>query len=386
MCRHGIGQGRGNNALARHGGLGHGALLDAACTDVIQQQHAHLVARKQLVAAVFAAHGNAHTVGIRVGGQHQIGILLFGQLQAKAQGLKNFGVGIRAGGEIAVRVLLLGHDGDIRNANVVQHTGDRHQSRAVQRAVHQLQAGCFAQAGAHAAGFDGGVQRFLTVIAHILDQALFHSLGKGQGFCALQNIGFLNFGIHGIGCIVGHLAAIGAIGLIAVVLGGVVAGRDHNTGVALIIARGKAQRGHRHQLRINAHLHAVGRQHLGCRPGKHIAFNAAVIADGHRLAAALRFHPVGQALCGLTHGINIHTVGACADHTAQTRGAEFQRHGKSLANFVFIVPNTFQLGLQVGVIQLGIQPALIHFMHHNNSTCSFGQRRGAWAAAGRLLL
>ena len=81
----GIGQRGGHDGLDGHGVLGHGALLDAACADVIQQQSAHLVAGHQLIAAIRALHGDAHAVGVGVGGQHQVGTGLGGQIQAQLQ-------------------------------------------------------------------------------------------------------------------------------------------------------------------------------------------------------------------------------------------------------------------------------------------------------------
>ena len=67
-CGHGIGKGGGHQGLDGHGIGGHGALLDAALADVIQQQHAHLVAGNQLIASVGAADGDAHPIRVGVGG------------------------------------------------------------------------------------------------------------------------------------------------------------------------------------------------------------------------------------------------------------------------------------------------------------------------------
>ena len=354
----------GHDGLHHHGVGGHGALRNAAGADVIQQQNAHLVAAQQLIAAVLAAHGNAHAVGVRVGGQHQVRAALLRQLQAQAQGLEDLGVWVGAGGEVAVRVLLLGHDGHIGDAQIFQDAGHRHQAAAVQRAVHQLQPGGGAQAGAHAAAFNGLIQGLAAVVLHILDQPGRHALFKGHGLGAGQHVGLLNLGVHHIGRLVGHLAAIGAIGLVAVVLGGVVAGRYHNAGVALVIPGGKAQGRHRHQGLINAHLYAVGRQHLGRRLCEHIAFDAAVVADGHGLAATLGLNPVGQALGGLPHHIHVHAVGARTDHAAQAGGAELQRHGKALFDGLFVTGNGGQLRGKIRVIQVCGAPARVFFLIH----------------------
>src|SRR5699024_12517775 len=107
--------------------------------------------------------------------------------------------------------------------------GDGHQAGNVERAVDELEARSLADAVADGAGFDGVIQRADAVVADIFDQALFHAFGKGDGLGAGEDIGLLDLGIDDIGGFVGHLAAVGAVGLVAVVLGGVVGqiGRAH---------------------------------------------------------------------------------------------------------------------------------------------------------------
>ena len=360
----GVGQRGGNDRLDRHRVLGHGALLDAAGADVVQQQSAHLVAGDQLIAAVGALHGDAHTVGVGVGGQHQVGAGLFGQLQAQLEGLEDLGVGVGAGGKVAVGVLLLGDDGDIGDAHVVQHVGDGHQAGAVQGAVHQLEAGGLAQAGADLAGLDGLVEGLLAVVAHKADQALLHALGKGDILCAGEDVGLLDLAVDDGGGVIGHLAAVGAVGLVAVVLGGVVGRRDHDAGVALIVAGGKAERRDRHERLVDAHMDAVGGEHFGRGFGEHIALDAAVVADGDRLAAALGLDPVGQALGGLTHHIDVHAVCAGTDDAAQTCRAELQCDRKPVLDGRVIVADAFQFGLQIRIVEIGGKPSLIHVFIH----------------------
>ena len=364
MLGHLVRQRGGHDGLAHDGVFGHGPLLNAARADVIQQQNADFVAGKQLIAAILALNGNANAVSIGVSGQHQVCTRLFGQFQAKAQSLENFGVGIGAGGEIAVRLFLFRHNGDIGNADVMQNMGDRNQAGAVQRAVNQLQAGGLADTGTDGAGFDCFVQGVDAVIANVFDDALFQPLGKRHGFCAGQDVGLLDFGVHDVSGLIGHLAAIGAVGLIAVVLGRVVGCRYHDTGVAVIIPGSKAQCGNRHQGAVNAHLYAVGGQNFGSSLGKHIALDAAVIADSNGLGAALGLDPVGKALGSLAHNIHVHAVGTGADHTAQTGSAELKSNGKTILYGSVIVLNRFQLRLQVGVIQVGSKPTAVHFFIH----------------------
>ena len=125
------GQRRGYDGHDSDGVLGHCALLDAACADVIQKQNAHLVAGHQLVGAVRALHGDTDAVRIGVGGEHQIGADFLGQFKTLAESLKDLGVGIRAGGEVAVGILLLLDDGDIGDAHILQNAGNGHKACAV---------------------------------------------------------------------------------------------------------------------------------------------------------------------------------------------------------------------------------------------------------------
>ena len=377
MCGNGIGQRSGYDGLDGHRVFGHGALLDAACADVIQQQSAHLVAGYQLIAAIRALHGNAHAVGIGVGGQHQIGTSLGCQLQTQLQSLENFGVRVGAGGKVAVGVLLLGHDGDIGDAHIVQHVGDRHQTGTIQRAVHQLQAGSLAQARAHLTGLNGIIQCLLAVVAHKADQALLHALGKGYVLCTGQHIRLLDLIVYDGSSIIGHLAAIRAVGLVAVVLGRVVRSRDHDTSIALVVTGSKAQCRHRHQSIVNAHLDTVCRQNACGGLGKDIALQAAVVADRHSLAAALSLDPVCQTLRGLTHNIDIHTVGASAQNAAQTSGAKLQSHSKAVLDLVVISLDLGQLRLQISVFQLCSHPALIFIQIHlaHLTFCKFFRKK-----------
>jgi len=242
--------------------------------------------------------------------------------------------------------------------------GDRHQTGTVQGAVHQLQACGLAQAGAHLTGLDGVVQGLLAVIAHKTDQAVFHALGKGDVLGTGEHIGLLDLVVHDGGGVIGHLAAVRAVGLVAVVLGRIVGGGDHDACIALIVAGSKAQGRHRHQGIIDAHLDAIGCQNTGSCLGKNVALEAAVVADGDGLAAALGLDPVGQALGSLTHNVDVHAVGTRAQDAAQACGAKLQGHCKAILDLVVVALDLCQFGLQIRIVQLRCQPALIFIQIH----------------------
>ena len=372
---HRIGQRGGDDGLDRHRILGHGAGFNPALADVVQQQNADLIAGNQLIASVGAANGDAHPVCVRVRCQHQVCIVLLRQFQTQPQGFKNLRVGVGAGGEVAVRVLLLGDNGNVVNADVMEHPGHGHQAGAVQGGVDQLEPGGLAQAGPHGPGLDGIVQGFLAVLAHILDHAGGQTFLKRNQLGPFQHVGFLNFRIDNGGGIVGHLAAVGAIGLVAVVLGGVVRSGDHNTGVGPIVAGGKAQCGHGHQCVIDPYPDAVGCQHTGSGFRKDIGIDTAVIGNGNQLIAALGFDPIGKALGGLTDHIDIHPVGARTQNAPESGGTEFQGDRKPILDLVLVPLNIPQLLGKLGILQIGGGPTLviiqIHDVHLSFMKCTF---------------
>ena len=242
--------------------------------------------------------------------------------------------------------------------------GDGHEAGAVQRAVDQLQASGLAQSGPHLTGLDGVVQGLLAVVAHKADQAVLHALGEGDVLGPGQHIGLLDLVVDDGGGVIGHLAAVRAVGLVAVVLGRVVGSRDHDAGVALVVTGGKAQGGHGHQGVIDADLDAVGGQNTGGGLCEDVALQAAVVADGDGLAAALRLDPVCQTLRCLTDNVNVHPVGAGAQNAAQTSGTKLQRHRKAVLDLLIIPLDLRQFGLQVSILKIRCQPALIFIQIH----------------------
>ena len=123
------------------------------------------------------------------------------------------------------------------------------------------------------------------------------------------------------------------IDLITVVLAWVVRSRDHDTRRGVQIAGRKGHGRHRHQDGPDIDLDAIGRKHSGGHFCKHIALDAAVVADGHRRLCKVLFQIIGQALRGLCHGIDVHAVGACADDAAQTARAKGKVTVKRIFDF-----------------------------------------------------
>ena len=215
---------------------------------------------------------------------------------------------------------LLGHAGELDALHAAERFGHRLQPRAVQGRVDQVQ-GRF-RFGGHPAG-----QRFFQ---KTVDDLLWH-VPQQTGGAAFRFR-------HGLGCAVGNLfnavgngfrrllrdlAAVGAVDLVAVVLGGVVAGGDDNARVAAQLPHRKGQHGGGHQPGVDVGGQTVSGQHTRRKIGKFPGTKAGVIADCNAFAV---FFPqiVRQPLRSASNGVFVHSIGAHAQHAPQTAGAEGQ--------------------------------------------------------------
>ena len=341
-------------------------MLDTLAADIIQQQHTGLVAGQQLVLPCLVLDGDAHTVAVRVGCQQQVGVALLGILHTQCHSLFDFRVGIRAGGEISVRLLLLLDHGDVGIAHFFQGAGHRLQAGAVQRTVHD---GCVLVdllAKQDRLSLDLFHKGGVDLVRDVLDTAVCHACFKIAGLDVRKDIQLLDFGQDLRSGLGGNLAAVCTVDLITVVLAGVVRSRDHDTRRSVQIAGRKRHSRHRHQDGPDIDLDAIGREHLGGHFCKHIALDAAVIADGHGRLCKVLFQIIGQALRGLCHSIDVHAVGACADDAAQTARAKGKVTVKRI--FDFGIVQRFQLCHYIGIDSGLGQPALIflfniHFLN-----------------------
>ena len=173
---------------------------------------------------------------------------------------------------------------------------------------------------------------------------------------------------HVAGVGVGHLASVGAVALIAVVLSRVVRGGDHNTRLSAVIAHGVAEHGGRLQLGEQMDGDTGGGQHAGGLAGEHVRLDTGIERHRHGGLLIAGVQVVGETLSGLTHGVDVHTVGAGADNTAQTAGTESQLTIKTVADLRLVARHGSQLGHHVGVLGGALTPQLIHCHNiHNNS-------------------
>ena len=195
---------------------------------VIQQQAAQFIAR-QLTEAAVLGNGNGHAVTVRVRAQNQVRMGVDGDLIAFVQRRVRLRVGIFAGLEIAVG-LLLDLDHIHIDADAAQHLADGLVAGAAERRIEQIQV---------VRGRRGNalLQNGLIVAFPKLRCDEFHRLRLQQLIKALlggdkiRDCGDLTE--HDGSRFVGHLAAVGAVALDAVVGTCVVAGGNNDAAAAL---------------------------------------------------------------------------------------------------------------------------------------------------------
>ena len=321
----------------------------------IVDQHTHgLVAVEQHPLAIGTLHGHTHAVGVGVAGKDDVGVDVLGQLYGHLHGSLLLGVGAGGCGEIAVGSGLFLHDIDIREAQFLQHARNEGDARAVQRSIDNLQVVVFLyQFGVQGVLLDAVQIDAIDILPYYLD----------VGFAAahlhiFETLDFHHLVNH-IGVVRGHqLAAVVPVGLVAVVLLGVVAGRHHHTRLAAEVAHGKRKLGSGTQCLEQIYMEAVCGQHIGSNLGKLAAVVAAVVAhsslDGIGCGEAL-LHIVGQALGGHSHRVFVHAVGAHAHNAAQTAGAELQAAVETLVQLIRVIHHVADC-LLCFLVVLAVQP------------------------------
>ena len=281
MCRNAFGQIHGDNGLDHNGVFGHLPVLHTLGADIVQQQQANLVAAEQPVVPFQSPHGNAHPVAVRVCGQEQIRIGLFRILHAQGHGLPNFGIGIGAGGKMAIGLFLLRHHCNIGIAHFFQRAGHGLQPGTVQRAIHNGNISVDLFAEQHRLALHFLHKGRINIIRDIPDRSVCNIRFKGTVLNIRKDVQLFDL-CQDLRCGLGRdLATIRAVDLVAVILAGVVGGRDHNARRRFQVSYREGNRGNRHQRGPDVHLHSVCRKYTGSDPGKQVALDAAVVANGH---------------------------------------------------------------------------------------------------------
>ncbi len=222
----------GHNGCHKSRILGHFPCRCPLTQDVFRNEHTGHVARER---HIFAGLGiqrvDAQSVGIGIGRQHDIGVLLFRQLQREGECLGIFRVGVIQGRKVGVGHLLLGHHVYVLEAKLGENPSHRHIARAVEGRVDDLHV--LRHLRDHF-----GMDDLLFQLRHVLVVDL---LADDHIETSLLRL----FLVHGLYRVViryvidlcdnllilgrRHLRAVLPIALVTVVLRRIVARRDHDT-------------------------------------------------------------------------------------------------------------------------------------------------------------
>ena len=235
-------------------------------------------------------------------------------------------IGIGTGGEVTVRLFLFFYYRNVSVTGFFQSTQHRLQASPVQRRVndshvfidlriphYRLLLHLFHESGVH-------------LFRDPFNAAGFQALFKRNLFAVRKQVQLFDLAQHFIGSRGGHLAAVSPVHLVAVVLGGVVGSRYHNARRAFQIPGSVGNAGYRHQLGENISFDAISRKDFRRNLRKHIALDAAVVADGNAplFRSKVVDHIIAETLGSPSHNIHIHPVGAGADHAPKAGSTKLQ--------------------------------------------------------------
>lgn len=144
----------------------------------------------------------------------------------------------------------------------------------------------------------------------------------------------------------GQLAAVCAVDLEAVILGGIVAGRDADADPAGKRAHGIAQGGNGLESGIEICLNAVRGQNAGGFPGEAFTIYPAVVSDGGALGKARFVQIIGYGLRRAADDMDVHAVCAHAENAAQSAGAEGKRTAECVFDRGGVILHGGELGLK----------------------------------------
>ena len=377
----------GHDGLYHSRILRHGSRRRSLSQNIFRDQHAgHVSGEGNVLAGLRIQRIDAQTVRIRIGGHHDVRVLFLRQLQRQGEGLGILRIGIVQRGERGIRKLLLGNHVYMLEAELGKHAPYRLVSGAVEGRVDDA-----------------------DVVRHLPDH-----LGMDDLLLQLHHVGVVDLGtdhliqpfLHGLflrhglhGMIIrhrlhlgddllilggGHLRAVLPVYLIAVVLRRIVAGRHNDTGDA---AQGTQREG---KLRSGAKLV----EHVCLNPVRRQAQRrlirefrghiAGIVGDGDALLfSALLDDIIGQSLGGLPHRVDVHPVGARADHAAQSSGSELQLLIEPVLDLLLIALDSGKLVLRL-LIKIRILPPEAVLVHIAHFLLHFRRRTAAFHSVRRI--
>ena len=236
----------------------HLSLRNAVLDDVIEENHARLVAIDEhpFAFAVFAGH--AHAVGVGVACHYDVGINLLGQFKSQSQCFTVFGVRADNGWEVAALHHLLWNGMYVFKAPELERLWDEHHASAVQRGVDNLEVLLALDAGR----VNG--DRVYLVEVNLVN---FFADDRDQVFVAFKldvfHLHLVNFFNDAFVVWSKHLCTIIPVCLISVVFLRIVAGRQDNSALAAQMTNGERHFGSWTHVFKEIDLDAVCREDVG---------------------------------------------------------------------------------------------------------------------------
>ena len=255
--------------------------------------------------------------------------------------------------------LLLGYDGDQRHTDAPQHFPDRLVAGAVEGGIHHAKPRRAAHARIDLTGEDAGHVGLEQAVLDHDDPSAGQSFIKRNGFHVPEQVDLADIRRHLVRVVIGHLAAVGAVALVAVVFGGVVAGRDHDAGLAMVFPHRIGQ--HRRGLQLGEQMDgdAVGSEHPRRLPGEKIGFDPGIKRDGDGRLVVPVVQIIRQALGRLADGVDIHPVVSGSDDAPQAARAEFQLPVEAVLDRVLLPFDVLELPDKVGILRGVLEPKVV---------------------------
>ena len=281
---------------------------------IIGEERANLVARQQLHFPGGAAHSHAHAIAVGIGGDDEVGLVLVGQLNGQAQGLRILRVGGLDRGEGAVKTILGRDDFKMETESLEHRLGDN-TARPVDRGEDNAQGLRVAdQAGLDDQGLEARHVGFVNLRAEDGDFAG-RTFRPGRGRFAADGV---HFGNDAASVRFHHLGSIIEVNFVTVIVRRIVAGGDDNARVRFQVTHGKGEFRSRARSFENKGVATVLRRDSGSQRGELPRKKAGVMRDDEFWAVPgrTRLHPLvqisHQALGGPADIERIHGVGAYA--------------------------------------------------------------------------
>ena len=319
---------------SRNGYLILGLLATLFChgKEPVHKQDAHLVAGKQHVIAVVWDCGT-HAVGVRISCNQKVWLYLIRKLETQLKCLAELWIWIGAGWEVSVWLCLLWDNVNVIDANLFKNARDALHSCTVKRRVHNLVA-----VGSLKSWNRNALDSLNEVVQHLFwrpdNQALLQALFKVHRL-DVKRIDARDICRNLCCSLIGNLAAVIVVYLVAVVGCRVVTCGKHDTCRSLEIANSKRERWNRLNTWVDIYTDAISCQNTSCNLLEILALKARIPCKSHRWILVVSVEVIRKSLGCLGNNVNVHAISANANGAAKTSSTKSKRTIKRVVELIF---------------------------------------------------